>query len=256
VDVKHQLSLRFNWSDLLDENLEPWGGQVARSRGAYLDGRDLVGAASLTSVFSSSRTVNELRLQVANCDQELISLDPTCGVCDEIGEGGPAVDIGSIKVRRHPFTPQPRENRRYQIVDAFSHDSGRHLLKQKEGFPRMTEPPDDWPADNNNVAPRLGVSWTPSAGGGTSFSGSYGIFYDHHPRVIWGGPFVLSGTTDRSRVLTVVDPTAVAAAWNAPGRRLPEPKTYGSQVITIDPRLRRHRLITSPLASSALCREE
>jgi outer membrane receptor protein involved in Fe transport len=283
VDAKHRLSLRFNWSDLLDENFESWGGQVARSRGAYLDGRDLVGAASLMSVCSSSRTINELRFQVAHRDQELISLDPTCsGVCDEIGEGGPAVDVESIKVGRPSFTPQPRENRRYQIVDTFSQDIGRHQLKlggdvswihqpslawpfafggryrfetrdafalgrpsfyvqgygnpsandkgfsylslfaqddwrfsdrltlllgvryQTQGFPRITQivpglPSYGWSADNNNVAPRVGVSWKPSSHGEASFNGSYGIFYDHHPGVIWGAPFVLSGTADHTR---------------------------------------------------------
>lgn len=321
LNAKHQLSLRFNWSELLDENAEPWGGQVARSRGGYLDGRDLMGAVALTSVFSSSITVNELRFQVANRDQRLMSLDPTCsGVCEEIGEGGPAVDVGAIQAGRHRFTPQPRENRRYQVVDTFTRDIGRHQLKvggdvswvhqpslawpfsfgghfgfqtvealragrplvyvqgygnpsandkwfgyvslfaqddwrvsdrltlrlgvryQNQGFPQITESvpglaPYGWPADNNNVAPRLGVSWTPSAGGGTSFSGSYGIYHDHHPGVIWGGPFVLSGTPDHSRTLTAFGPTA-AAAWNAPGRRLPEPPTYASQVITIDPGLK------------------
>ena len=321
VNAQHQLSLRFNWDGLLDENSEPWGGQVARSRGAYLDGRDLMSAASLTSVFSSSRTVNELRFQVANRDQQLISLDPTCsGVCDEIGEGGPAVNIGAIQVGRNRFTPQPRENRRYQVVETLTRDVGRHQLKaggdlswvhqpslvwpfafggdyrfqtveelrrgrpivyvqgygnpsaddkwfgyvslfaqdhwrlsdrltlglgvryQNQGFPRIAESvpglaPYGWPADNNNVAPRLGVSWTPSAGGRTSFSGAYGIFHDHHPGVIWGGPFVLNGTADHTRALTAFGSTA-AAAWNAPGRRLPEPATYASQVITIDPGLK------------------
>jgi hypothetical protein len=120
VDAKHQLSLRFNWSNLLDENSQPWGGLVARSRGGSLEGWYLAGAASLVPVFSSSRTVNELRIQVATRDQKLLSLDPTCsGVCDEIAEGGPAVDVGSIQVGRGSFTPQPRETRRYQIVDTF-----------------------------------------------------------------------------------------------------------------------------------------
>ncbi len=321
LNAKHQLSMRFNWSDLLDENSEPWGGQVARSRGGSLNSRDLMGAAALTSVLSSSSTVNELRFQVANRDQRLMSLDPTCsGVCEEIGEGGPGVDVGSIQAGRHRFTPQPRENRRYQVVETYTRDIRRHQLKvggdvswvhqpslawpfsfgghygfqtvealtagrplvyvqgygnpsandkwfgyvslyaqddwrvserltlrlgvryQNQAFPQITESvpglaPYGWPADNNNVAPRLGVSWTPSAGGGTSFSGSYGIFHDHHPGVIWGGPFALSGTADHSRTLTAFGPNA-AAAWNAPGRRLPEPPTYASQVITIDPGLK------------------
>jgi hypothetical protein len=125
----HSLALRFNWADLLNENVEPWGGQIARSRGAYLDSRDLMLAASMTSVFSS-RAVNELRVQVANRVQRVISLDPTCsGVCDGNDEGGPTLEIGAIGVGRHRFTPQPRENLRVQVVETLSYQRGRHHLK-------------------------------------------------------------------------------------------------------------------------------
>ncbi len=130
----HAAAFRFNWADLLNENIEPWGGQIAKSRGAYLDSHDLMGAASLTSIFSSA-AVNELRLQVANRDQDIISLDPTCnGVCDQENEGGPTLEIGAIGVGRHRFTPQPRENRRYQVVDTFSYATGRHHLKTGVDF--------------------------------------------------------------------------------------------------------------------------
>lgn len=321
LDSKHHLSLRFNWSDLLDENSAPWGGLVARSRGGFLDGRDVAGGASLTSAFTSSRTVNDLRFQVANRNQTLGSLDPACrGVPDEIGGCGPAVDVESVRVGRHPSTPQPRENRRYQIVDTLSHDIGRHGIKlggdvswvhqpslawpyafggqyrfetfgalalgtpalymqgygnpsanhkgfsylslfaqddwrfsdrltlrlgvryQNQGFPRMIQivsglPPYGWPADGNNVAPRIAVSWRPSPGRGTSINGSYGIFYDHHPGVLWGGPFAVSGRRDHSRVFGARGVTA-AEAWSAPDRRLPEPAEYPSLIFTIDPRLK------------------
>jgi hypothetical protein len=123
------LAIRFNWADALNENVEPWGGQIARSRGAYLDSEDFMAAASLTSVFSS-KTVNELRFQFANRDQAVISLDPRCqGVCDEENEGGPTLEIGAIGVGRQRFTPQPRLNRRFQVIDAFSYYAGRHHLK-------------------------------------------------------------------------------------------------------------------------------
>ncbi|HSL21484.1 MAG TPA: TonB-dependent receptor [Vicinamibacterales bacterium] len=128
------LAIRFNWADLLNENIEPWGGQIARSRGAYLNSRDLMGAASLTSIVSSA-AVNELRFQVANRDQSIISLDPSCtGVCDQENEGGPTLEIGAIGVGRHRFTPQPRENRRYQVLDTFSYLAGRHLFKTGVDF--------------------------------------------------------------------------------------------------------------------------
>ena len=130
----HSVAVRLNWADLLNENIEPWGGQIARSRGAYLDSRDLMAAASFTSVFSSA-AVNELRFQVANRDQSIISLDPTCsGLCDQEDEGGPTLEIGAIGVGRHRFTPQPRENRRYQVIDTFSYAAGRHHLKTGVDF--------------------------------------------------------------------------------------------------------------------------
>jgi len=129
VTSNHHVTFRFNWADLLDENVEPWGGQVARSAGAYLDSRDLMGAASFTSVLSP-RTFNELRLQVAYRDQNVVSLDPTCGgACDQDNEGGPALGIGAIRVGRQILTPQPRENIRYQVVDAVTHEAGPHHLK-------------------------------------------------------------------------------------------------------------------------------
>ncbi len=129
VTANHAVAVRLNWADLLNENIEPWGGQIARSRGAYLDSRDLMAAVSLTSVFSSA-FVNELRFQVANRDQKINSLDPTCtGECDQENEGGPTLEIGAIGVGRHRFTPQPRENRRYQVVETFSAAAGAHHLK-------------------------------------------------------------------------------------------------------------------------------
>jgi hypothetical protein len=128
------LAVRLNGADLLNENIEPWGGQIAQSRGAYLDSRDVMAAASLTSVLSSA-AVNELRFQVANRDQAINSFDPTCsGVCDRDDEGGPTLEIGAIGVGRHRFTPQPRENRRYQVVDTFSYAAGRHHLKAGVDF--------------------------------------------------------------------------------------------------------------------------
>jgi hypothetical protein len=94
----HLLTLRFNWAGLVDENIERWGGQIARSRGASLDSRDLMGALSLTSILSS-KTVNELRVQVAYRDQNVMSFDPKCsGVCDHDSIFG---------IGQYPTTPLP-----------------------------------------------------------------------------------------------------------------------------------------------------
>lgn len=328
------LAVRFNAADALNENIEPWGGQIARSRGAYLESTDYMLAGSLTSILSS-RSVNELRFQAAYRDQAVISLDPTCdGICDREDEGGPTLEIGAIGVGRQRFTPQPRENLRLQLVETFSHYARSHHLKagldfsyidhisqalplhfggryifvplpaipgllpapvtavqalalglpaayvqgygnaavpygyrdlslfaQDDWRPRenltvklgvryqnqfwqkttRTVPglqPYGWPKDNDNVAPRLGVSWDPTGSRRTSIEASYGVFYDNHITAIWGITEGISGTAANVRTLAVRLPQSVAA-WRAPGRRLPEPTTpFPSLVISIDPGLK------------------
>jgi Carboxypeptidase regulatory-like domain/TonB dependent receptor len=122
--------VRFNSADVLDENIEPWGGLVAKSRGASLDSVDYVVAPSLLLVGRSS-TINELRAQVAYRDQDVISLDPTCsGQCDSENEGGPTLEVSGVaSVGRQRFTPQPRRNLRVQLVDTFTYYRGPHQLK-------------------------------------------------------------------------------------------------------------------------------
>jgi hypothetical protein len=315
----HRLSVRFNWADLLDENAEPWGGLVAHSAGAYLDSRDLMGGASLSSSFSS-RFLNELRFLVANREQTVMSFDPVCsGACDQNDEGGPALALGAILAGRQPMTPQPRDTRRYQVVDTLTRIAGRHGLKagidvsyldvrslslpqafggrylfttnqalalgrpfayvqgygnpseagvttdlslfaedewrawerltlklgvryQNQFWPQMTghggKPPYDWPADNNNVAPRLAASWSPFKNNKTSVESTYGVFYDNHIAAIWGVPALITGTADHERIRIVPAPGSWAA-WNTPGRKLPEPTTpYPSVSVTLDPRLK------------------
>ena len=73
-----QLAFRYNYADGLNENIEPWGGLVARSRGAALDSRDHMFSAAQTAVFRS-KWVNEARFQFARRDQQVNSLDPNCG---------------------------------------------------------------------------------------------------------------------------------------------------------------------------------
>ena len=93
-----------------------------------------------------------------------------------------------------------------------------------------------FPKDHNNVAPRLSVAWDPTNDQKTSVHASYGIFYDNHITSIVG---ITDGISGGSHVRTFVAglPTS-AAAWNAPGHKLPEPSTaYPSLVISIDPGL-------------------
>ncbi len=124
------LTTRFNWAKDLNENIEPFGGIVARSRGAVLNSHDLMFAASETSV-RSSKMVNELRFQAALRDQTVRSLDPLCGgECTLENQGGPTLEVlGFASVGRQRFTPQPRKNTRYQVLDTVSYYTGAHQMK-------------------------------------------------------------------------------------------------------------------------------
>jgi hypothetical protein len=124
------LAVRFNYADAFNENIEPWGGQTARSRGALLDSSDYMGAASHVLV-KGMRLVNELRFQYARRDQDVNSLDPLCGgSCTADNQGGPTLEVtGFASVGRQRFTPQARHNRRAQILDTLSYYVGDHQLK-------------------------------------------------------------------------------------------------------------------------------
>jgi hypothetical protein len=136
------LSFRYSYADGYNENTEPWGGLVAKSRGALMDNRDHMFAASYQAVLSS-QTVNELRFQIAARDQKVLPLDPTCiSICDKPDEGGPTVEIGGVaQVGRHRVNPQLRPSRRYQVLDTLSYQSGRHYWKAGFDF-NVIEHPD------------------------------------------------------------------------------------------------------------------
>ena len=103
---------------------------MARSRGAVLESEDLMFALSHLWV-GSARMVNETRFQVANRDQTVNSLDPKCGgVCTLENQGGPTLEVlGVASVGRQRFTPQPRKNLRYQVLDTVSYFTGPHQFK-------------------------------------------------------------------------------------------------------------------------------
>ncbi len=126
----HSLVARGNYASLENENVEPFGGIVARSRGAVQDRKDWAIAASETDV-RSDRWINELRGQYAHENQLISSLDPNCGgPCNDNLKGGPTVEIvGVASVGRQRFTPQPRRNTRYQLKDTVSYYKGQHSLK-------------------------------------------------------------------------------------------------------------------------------
>jgi hypothetical protein len=126
----HGLVLRMNYASLMNENIEPFGGIIAKSRGAVQDRKDWAIAASQTDTLSQ-RWINELRGQYASEDQTIDSLDPNCsGPCDDVTKGGPTVEItGVASAGRQRFTPQPRENQRYQAKDTLSFYNGTHSVK-------------------------------------------------------------------------------------------------------------------------------
>jgi hypothetical protein len=130
IDDHQRLSVRLNGASEVNENIEPFGGLVARSRGAVLDNTDIMGAMT-HNVAASSRLVNESRVLVAWRGQLVTALDPACGgECDGEDEGGPTIEVSGVaSLGRQRFTPTPRDNIRYQFVDTLSYARGRHLFK-------------------------------------------------------------------------------------------------------------------------------
>jgi len=135
------LTLRYSYADGYHENVETWGGLVARSRGAALDNRDHILAASYQAVLSS-RSVNELRFQMADRDQAVLPLDPRCsGPCDRSDEGGPTIEVSGVaNAGRHRVNPQLRRNTRYQLLDTISYQAGHHLWKGGVDFNLIEHP--------------------------------------------------------------------------------------------------------------------
>jgi hypothetical protein len=126
----HSLVVRGSFSDIENENIEPFGGSVARSRGAVQLRTDWSLAASQTDILSD-RLVNELRVQFAPQNQDILSLDPLCGGrCVGEAEGGPTLEIAGVaSVGRQRFTPNPRENKRLQVGNTVSYLAGSHHVK-------------------------------------------------------------------------------------------------------------------------------
>ena len=100
-----------------NENAEPWGGLVARSRGGVLDNRDHMFAGSHTSLLSAS-LVNEIRFQVARRDQGVLALDPTCtGACD--ADERRRTDRRSLRRRQpRPSANHAADSQQHQISGA------------------------------------------------------------------------------------------------------------------------------------------
>jgi hypothetical protein len=132
---KHSFVLRANFSDTTNENIEPFGGLTARSRGAVQLRKDWAIAAAQTDILST-RWVNEARVQFAHQKQDINSLDPNCGgPCLTDAQGGPTLEVtGVANVGRQRFTPQPRTNDRLQVTETISFFGGGHRAKAGVDF--------------------------------------------------------------------------------------------------------------------------
>jgi hypothetical protein len=130
-----RLEARVNWTNGLDENVEPFGGIVARSRAGASTTKNRSVTGSLTSVLSTT-ALNEVRVQLVDYDVYLNSLDPNCnGPCLREDQGGPNVEVtGVAGLGRQRTTPLVRESLRTQVVDTFSAYRGNHELKAGVDF--------------------------------------------------------------------------------------------------------------------------
>jgi hypothetical protein len=126
----HRVTVRAHLSDRTNENVEPFGGIVARSRGAVQLRTDWGVAVAASDVFDSG-WLNEARLQVLSGSQAVYGLDPRCGgACRDVDQGGPEVTLpGLAVVGRQLNTPQIRRNLDLQVADTLTRAVGRHTVK-------------------------------------------------------------------------------------------------------------------------------
>ena len=89
--------------------------------------------------------INESRVQFADDDQRINSLDASCrGSCTNLGEGGPTLEVAGIaSVGRHRFTPLIRMNRRIQLADTISYVRRAHHVKLGVDYNNIFFPTDN-----------------------------------------------------------------------------------------------------------------
>jgi hypothetical protein len=120
---KDTLSLRYNFSRGVDENLQAFGGLVAQSAGGLGQLRDDAIAVTNTAILSP-QLVLESRFLYARRRQVIDSLDPNLGPLLNI-----FADEGLIFSGRNTLLPQPRLERIYQAFNNFSFSTSRHSIK-------------------------------------------------------------------------------------------------------------------------------
>lgn len=125
----HRLLLRGHFSHDTDENIEPFGGNVARSHGLVQRGTDWGIASSLTDVLGAS-SVSEARVQVVSGDWKINSLDPNChGPCVSADQGGPEITLPGLALAGRQFnSPSPASNFNVDLAETVTHAAGRHTL--------------------------------------------------------------------------------------------------------------------------------
>jgi hypothetical protein len=126
----HRLVVRGHASDRTNENVEAFGGIVARSHGAVQERLDWGIAVAASDLFAGG-WLNEARLQAVHGDQGVYSLDPLCGhACRDVHDGGPEVTLPGIAVfGRQLNTPQVRSSFDLRAADTLTRALGRHTLK-------------------------------------------------------------------------------------------------------------------------------
>lgn len=126
----HRLLLRAHLSTRRDENVEPFGGIVARSHGSVQRRSDWGIALGKTDLFASG-WLNEARLQVLRGEQRIRGLDPRCGgSCEGVDQGGPEITLPGLAVAgRQNNTPQDRANLDVQVAETVTRTRGRHTVK-------------------------------------------------------------------------------------------------------------------------------
>ena len=94
----------------LNENIEPWGGMVARSRARSLDSKDHMFAASHTSVSGSSWSTSSLPVRAPRSERQLARSQLRRPVHQRTAGRPDPRGPRRASVGRQRFTPQPRLN--------------------------------------------------------------------------------------------------------------------------------------------------
>jgi hypothetical protein len=132
------------------------------------------------------------------------------------------------------WRPSPRVTVRY---------GARYQYQQWADVPhRITGYSDMYrfPTDRNDFAPRVAAAWNIAGDRQTTIHGAYGIFHDKQIRAVQTVPVILDGNAHVRTLVARFPSPLVAAAWNAPGHRLPEASAgaFPSLEFAVDPDLR------------------